>query len=98
MTETKVTRNHEEIQRWVEEREGKPGKIVPSAHDLDAPTLHIDFPGHSGGEGMEEMEWAEWFRVFDEADLAFVYKDDTPTGEQSPFCKVVDHAKACDYD
>jgi len=96
--QTKTTRDHAEIQRWVEEREGKPG-MVRTSEDPNAPiTLDVDFPGHSGEQTAETISWEEFFAHFDREGLVFAYKEDTASGERSYFCKVVDEEHADHFD
>ncbi|HJU93532.1 MAG TPA: hypothetical protein VJ656_11410 [Pyrinomonadaceae bacterium] len=82
--ESKVTTDHEEIQRWVEERGGKPARVKGTN------LLRIDYPGFSGEERLETLEWNEFFRIFDENDLRFLYQEKTKDGGKSRFSKFVD--------
>jgi hypothetical protein len=86
---TKVTTDHEEIRRWVEERGGWPAHVKGTGEDGDPGVLRIDFPGYSGEDTLEPIPWDEWFRKFDEKNLAFVYQDKTASGEQSYFNELV---------
>jgi hypothetical protein len=43
-TETKMTTEHEQIRRWVEERGGKPARVRGTGSDDDPGILRIDFP------------------------------------------------------
>jgi len=83
-----VTTDHKKIQKWAEEREGKPA-IVKGTESKDSALLRIDFPGYSGEDRLAEIEWEEWFRIFDENELAFLYQDKTAGGKQSRFSKLV---------
>jgi hypothetical protein len=91
---TKLTRDHREIQHWVQERDGRPG-VVRTSEDPNAPvTLEVDFPGHSGEQTVQSITWEEFFDHFDREQLLFAYKDDTTSGEVSFFCKIVDQQHA----
>ncbi len=84
-----VTTDHDFIQRWVEERNGTPSRVVGTGGDEDPGMLRIDFPGHSGEGSLEEISWEEFFEKFDENQLAFLYQETTSGGEQSRFNKFV---------
>jgi hypothetical protein len=88
--ESKVTTDHDEIQRWAEARGGKPATIkdTPKKGE-EAGLLRIDFPGGAGNPPLEPISWRDFFEKFDEAGLAMVYQDDKADGEESYFCKFV---------
>lgn len=86
--EAQVTTDHDEIQRWVEERGGNPS-IVKGTESRDSALLRIDYPGFSGEGKLEAIEWDEFFEIFDENNLAFLYQDQTADGELSRFSKFV---------
>jgi hypothetical protein len=88
MSESKVTTNHDEIRRWVEDRGGF------SARVKDTELLRIDYPGFSGEERLEKISWEEFFRAFDEKRLAFLYQDKLESGETSRFSKLIDRESA----
>lgn len=85
---THVTRDHEVIRAWVEERGGVPAVVERTLSDDDIGILRIDFPGYSG-EDLVPVEWEDWFDKFEEAGLAFLYQDETAEGEVSNFNKLV---------
>lgn len=58
-------------------------------HGDDAGVLRIDFPGYSGAGTLEEISWDEFFEKFEEAELAFLYQEETMGGKESRFCKFV---------
>jgi hypothetical protein len=71
-----VTIDHEEIQRWVEERGGFPATVIGTERKSEsAGLLRIDFPGYSGKGKLERIEWDEFFEKFEESKLAFLYDD-----------------------
>lgn len=82
--ESKVTTDHQEIRRWVEERGGKPAQVKGTG------LLRIDYPGFSGEESLEPITWEEFFDAFDKNNLAFVYQEESKSGEESRFSKLVD--------
>ncbi|HET9947938.1 MAG TPA: hypothetical protein VFQ22_03315, partial [Longimicrobiales bacterium] len=59
--------------------------------------IRIDFPGYSGDDSLVEVEWDDWFEKFDEADLAFVYQDETADGEVSNFNKLVSRESVAEH-
>ena len=89
--EAKTTTNHEEIQKWVEARGGRPA-IVKGTEKRGSALLRIDYPGYSGEETLETIEWDEFFEIFDENKLAFLYQDETADGSQSRFSKFVERS------
>src|SRR4051812_10589018 len=84
----KVTINHDEIRRWVEERGGRPA-CVKGTERGDSCLLRIDYPGFSGEGRLEPMEWEDFFDTFDQNNLAFVYQE-SKNGNPSRFSKLVD--------
>ena len=80
---SKVTIDHDEIRRWTEARRGKPATVrrTEGAHG-EPGVLRIDFPGYSGEGSLEEITWDEFFKKFEEAQLAFVYQEETAGGER----------------
>jgi len=87
--ESKVTTDHETIQKWAEARGGKPATVKQTEHGDGAGVLRIDFPGYSGKGSLEEITWDEFFAKLDEKHLAFLYQDTTSSGEESRFFKLV---------
>ena len=53
-SEAKVTTDHDEIRRWVEERGGHPAEVKGTE------LLRIDYPGFSGEERLEEIGWDDF--------------------------------------
>jgi len=93
MSSSKTTTDHKTIQKWAEEREGKPS-IVKSTHDKDGGgVLRINFPGYSGEDSLEEVGWEEWFQTFDDRGLAFLYQEETAGGKESRFFKLINRDK-----
>src|SRR5215212_1244393 len=84
----KVTIDHDEIRRWVEQRGGRPA-CVKGTERGESCLLRIDFPGYSGEGKLEPIDWDEFFETFDENNLAFVYQE-SKSGRPSRFSKLVD--------
>ena len=89
-SEGKVTTDHDEIRRWVEERGGHPATVRSTIGDGHEPgILRIDFPGYSGEQSLEEISWDEVFEKFEQENLAFLHQDETADGEKSRFNKLI---------
>ena len=88
-SESKVTTNHDEIRRWVEDRGGHPARVKDTESKNSPGLLRIDYPGFSGEQRLEEITWDEFFEGFEENNLAFLYQDKTKDGKQSRFHKFV---------
>ena len=90
MAQAQQTTDHEKIRQWVEEREGQPATVSYTVEEgEEAGLLRIDFPEYSGEESLEPISWDEFFEKFEEAELAFLYQDETGEGETSRFFKFV---------
>ena len=63
--ESKVTTDHETIQKWAEARGGKPATVTRTEYGDGAGVLRIDFPGYSGKGSLEEITWDEFFAKLD---------------------------------
>ena len=86
--ESKKTKGHEIIKKWVEEREGKPA-IVSYTKNKDSGGLRINFPGFGGAKTLEKIAWDKFFKIFDENNLVFLYQDETKDGNISRFFKFI---------
>jgi hypothetical protein len=93
MSTSKTTTNLKEIQKWAEERDGKPSKVKGVGGKKDGGIIRIDFPGYSGEDSLEEISWDEWYKIFNEENLAFLYQDKTKDGKESRFFKLVEREK-----
>jgi hypothetical protein len=87
--EPQVTHNHDQIQSWAEERDGRPTRVRGTGDEEDAGILRIDFPGYSGDGDLEEISWSEFFDKFEESQLALLYQEETKSGEVSNFNKLI---------
>jgi hypothetical protein len=86
MAEAKTTIDHDEIQRWVEARGGRPARVTETGGEGDPGVLRIDFA--EPDDRLKEISWEDWFRAFDANELAFLYQDE----DDSRFNKLVDRA------
>ncbi len=91
---SQVTSDHDEIQRWAEERDAKPACVRGTGGKGDIGILRLDFPGYTGEDKLEHIEWDEWFEKFDERNLALLYQEETAAGEKSNFNKIVSRETA----
>lgn len=83
------TTDHDEIRKWVEERDGKPARVKTTGDKADPGLLRINFPGYGRRDTLEDISWEEFFEKFDSKKLAFLYQDTLKNGEQSRFFKFV---------
>jgi hypothetical protein len=88
--EAKTTTNHDEIRQWVEERGGHPARVKGTNDEGGSGILRIDYPGYTGEERLEAINWEEFFRGFEENKLAFLYQEETKSGDESRFSKLID--------
>ena len=89
MAQAAKTKDHKTLQRWVEERGGKPATVSTTKDGDHAGILRIDFPIDGQDKNLEYISWEDFFQKFDEADLAFLHQDKTAAGETSRFFKFV---------
>ncbi|MEU8895559.1 hypothetical protein [Nocardia sp. NPDC048505] len=81
---TMVTRNHEVIRRWAEQRGARPATTPFSETNGRLGNLRFDFPGY-GGAILQPVEWERWFDTFDARHFRFLYQDRRPDGSRSNF-------------
>ncbi|MDT0645059.1 hypothetical protein RM545_00010 [Zunongwangia sp. F260] len=87
--DSKTTKDHKTIQKWAEERDGKPAIVKGTGDSGKAGgLLRIDFPG-GAEESLEELSWDKFFTIFDENNLQFLYQEETKDGSKSRFNKFV---------
>jgi len=86
-----MTTDHDEIQRWAEERGGKPACVQGTGGKGDIGILRIEFPGKPNAKDakLQPISWDDFFEKFDERGLALVYQDKTARGQKSNFNKLV---------
>jgi len=85
-TTNKRTNNHEEIEQWVKDRDGKPA-IVGGTKRGESGVLRIDFG--EPDQSLEEISWEQFFTIFDDNNLTFLYQETTTSGKPSHFNKFV---------
>ena len=93
-SQSTTTTDHDEIRRYVEERDGKPASVKGTGGDGDPGILRIDFPGGAGEESLEHIDWNEWFGKFDEQGLAAVLQERKSDGQPSTFMRLVSRDSA----
>jgi len=85
--QTLVTRDHDVIRRWVEQRGAQPATVPGSEHEGRPGVLRFDFPGY-GGDRLQHISWDEWFTSFDARNLRFIYQEHTKDGSDSNFFRL----------
>src|SRR5438034_5476980 len=88
MATAKTTTNHETIRRWAEERGGRPARVKGTGGRDDPGILRLDFGERD--PSLVEISWDEFFEKFEESDLAFLYQEETASGDESRFSKLVE--------
>ena len=89
----KTTTDHRTIQRWAEQRGGKPAAVSATHPDEGSGgILRIAFTDEALEESLEEISWDEFFRTFEDRKLAFLYQDEKD-GHESRFFKLVDRTQ-----
>lgn len=76
-----ITRDHDEIRQWVEDRNGRPAMVETGS---EGGLLRIDFAEKD--QNLEEINWDDFFAIFDDRKLAFFYGET----EDSRFNKFID--------
>jgi hypothetical protein len=91
---SRVTTDHGEIQRWVDERGGHPARVKGTQNKNSPGLLRIDYPGFSGEDTLEPISWQAFFEAFEENKLAFLYQEETKDGSESRFSKLIERDSA----
>lgn len=87
--DSKITTNHDEIKKWVEDRDGKPALVKGTGDNgKGGGLLRINFQDEQE-EDLENIEWQKFFTIFDEDKLKFLYQENTKDGSESRFFKFV---------
>jgi hypothetical protein len=81
--------DHDEIRQWAESRGGKPACVKGTGGKGDPGMIRLDFPGYSGEGSLQPISWSDWFKSFDENDLALLVQEQTASGQESHFNKLV---------
>jgi hypothetical protein len=93
MSEAKTTTDHKKIQKWAEERNGRPATVAATQAKNGAGILRIDFEPKDEPE-LKRISWSDFFKKFDEAKLAFLYQEKMADGRVSRFHKFIDREAA----
>jgi hypothetical protein len=93
---SKTTTDHQEIQRWAEQRGGIPACVKGTGDSEDTGIIRIEFPGtpNNREDKLQEINWDDFFEKFDDQGLALVYQEHTAGGEKSNFNKLVKRGNA----
>jgi hypothetical protein len=83
-----VTRDHDVIRRWAEERDATPATIEGTEHEGRAGVLRFDFPGGASGGNLVHIDWDDWFTTFDARQLNFIYQEERSDRRQSNFFRL----------
>jgi hypothetical protein len=95
---SKQTTDIEEIRKWAEARGGKPARVKGTEDSDGGGLLRIDFQEGADGKDdrLEEISWEEFDKQMKEKNLVFLYQDETSTGDESRFFKLVSEETAKD--
>jgi hypothetical protein len=85
MAEATTTTNHDEIRKWVEERNGRPAAVRTAGRS--GGILRIDF--NEPDEELEPIGWDEFFEIFEDSKLAFLHQVKSENGQLSRFNKFI---------
>jgi len=85
-----ITRDHDIIRRWIEDRNGQPVAVAKTlVKDPGVALLKIEFESTVKADDVVNISWDEFFRLFEKCRLSFLYQDETTQGRPSTFCKLV---------
>ncbi|HWQ56748.1 MAG TPA: DUF892 family protein [Bryobacteraceae bacterium] len=85
----------QEIRQWAEARGAQPACVRGTGRKKgDVGMIRLDFPGFSGEKSLQPISWEEWSRQFEENNLALMVQEQTASGEQSNFNKLVSRENA----
>lgn len=88
--DAKVTTDHRIIRKWVDERGGSPANIkIIEDNREQTDLLSIDFPGYNSKDNLKKISWKTFFEKFEKNNLAFFYRDESKSGEESRFFKII---------
>jgi hypothetical protein len=87
-----VTTDHDVIRQWAEERGGCPTSVEGTGSGEEPGVLRLDFKPDD--EKLEDVSWDAFFEKFEEANLAFLFQEQTADGKISRFHKFVDRSAA----
>lgn len=93
MADAQQTTYHDEIRRWVEDRDGAPATVGDTADGDEPGVLTIHFDGSQDDDDrLVDIGWDDWFDKFDDEHLAFLHQDETTAGDVSRFFRVVNRS------
>jgi hypothetical protein len=87
MSQAQQTLDHKQIQRWIEQRGGRPTKVKGTEGKDGEGILRVDFA--EPDDKLEPIDWGEFFETFEDRKLAFLHQDRTADGKESRFFKYV---------
>jgi hypothetical protein len=82
-----VTRSHDVIRQWAEERDATPATVEGTEHEGRPGVLRFDFGGDDSGR-LRHISWDVWLAVFDDRKLNFVYQEQRVDGRESNFFRL----------
>jgi hypothetical protein len=82
-----VTIDHQVIRSWAQRLNARPSTFEGDEHPW--PLL---FSFGSAGSGVQEITWERFFAEFEQADVAFIYRDIGRNGEADDFHEFVKRA------
>lgn len=85
MAKAQQTTDHDTIKTWIEARKGRPSKVAGNGK---SGILRVDF--REKDDDLNEIGWDEFFRIFEESHLAFLFQEETASGEKSRFNKFIE--------
>lgn len=91
--ESNITTDPTIIQKWAEERDGKPSTVKGTGSDSEVGLLRINFPG-GAEDTLVDITWEEFFQKFEENKPAFLYQEKTAAGKLSRFNKIINRDTA----
>src|ERR1700761_3909871 len=91
MSQSKTTKDHEEIRRWAEKRGAVPAEATSTETQAEPGILRFMFRDapHRNDSDLKEISWEAFFEKFDESGLQMLYQETTAEGAESHFNKLV---------
>jgi hypothetical protein len=68
-----TTTDHDEIRKWIEDRDGRPAKVKGTESRDGEGILRVDF--RDPDDKLEPISWEEFFETFEDRKLAFLHQD-----------------------
>ncbi len=90
MALAKTTKDHDEIRKWAEARDGKPAVVSATEGENETGIIRLMFPNapNHNDDALEEISWDEFFEKFDASGLELTYQEKTAGGQISDFNKL----------